>query len=51
MKKKKKEMKKCIKCGATKNLWYEPMVLLGFGKEEDYILCRNCLDIEYDDEI
>ena len=44
-------LKKCIKCGETNqhDLWYEPMVLLGLGEEEDYILCGYCLKIEYEE--
>lgn len=49
----KKCKEKCCKCGDTEDLWYEPMVMLGIGKPEDYILCGFCLNIEYqgDDEI
>tara|TARA_B100000927_G_scaffold27294_1_gene20433 strand:+ start:21583 stop:21747 length:165 start_codon:yes stop_codon:yes gene_type:complete len=46
-----KNSKKCCKCGDTEDLWYEPMVMLGIGKPDDYILCGHCLNIEYDDEI
>ncbi len=44
-----KNSKKCTKCGDTEDLWYEPMVMLGIGKEEDYILCGYCLNIAYEE--
>ena len=40
---------KCCKCGDTEDLWYEPMVMLGIGKPEDYILCGFCLILFYSD--
>tara|TARA_Y100001970_G_C13726644_1_gene599356 strand:+ start:190 stop:339 length:150 start_codon:yes stop_codon:yes gene_type:complete len=45
--------KKCVKCGDTEDLWYEPMMLLGISDPSEYILCGHCLSEEYegDDEI